>query len=129
MIERDGLPEILIADDNPLMARLLTEIVAAEGYLVAAVPCESVVEAVVAAPPRLLLLDVLMPGVGGPEACRRLRADPRTRAVPIVFVSALPPGALAVQLEGCDYDALIAKPFDLAEVVATIRRLIAAPRP
>lgn len=125
MTERDGLPEILVTDDNPLMARLLTEIVADEGYLVATVPGESLIETALAAPPRLLILDVLMPGIAGPEVCRRLRADARTRDIPIIFVSALPPAALEVQLRDCAYDALIAKPFDLDEVTTTVRHLLA----
>lgn len=49
--------------------------------------------------------------------------------MPIVFVSALPPAVLAVRLAGCPYDAIIAKPFDLAVVAETVRRFLADPFP
>jgi DNA-binding response OmpR family regulator len=125
MIHHDIPPDIFVVDDNPMMARLLAEAMEDEGYRVAAVAGEEVLMAAAAGPPRLVLLDVLMPGLDGPAISRRLRADPRTAGVAIVFVSALPPATLAVQLRDCPYDALIAKPFDLDEVAETVRRLLA----
>lgn len=127
MTEQGRPPEILIVDDNPLIARLLTEAMQDEGYRAEAVAGLGVIVRALAAPPRLVLLDVLMPGIDGPAVCRQLRADPRTVAVPIVFISALPPAALAVRLVGCPYDAIIAKPFDLEVVTETVRRFLIAP--
>lgn len=120
-------PEILVVDDNPMIARLLSEAMADEGYRAEAVVGAEVVETALATPPRLLLLDVLMPGLDGPAVCRQLRADPRTSDVPVVFISALPPAALAVRLADCPHAAIIAKPFDLDVVAETVRRLLIAP--
>ena len=127
MTEQGRPPEILVVDDNPLIARLLTEAMQDEGYRAEAIAGADVLAQALATPPRLVLLDVLMPGVDGPAICRQLRADPRTSAVPIVFISALPPAALAVRLVGCPYDAIIAKPFDLEVVAGTVRRFLTAP--
>jgi len=127
MAEQGLPPEILVVDDNPLIARLLTEAMREEGYRAEAVAGTDMVARALATPPRLVLLDVLMPGLDGPVVCRQLRADPRTVGVPIVFISALPPAALAVRLVGCPYDALIAKPFDLDVVAETVRRFLADP--
>ena len=121
--------EIFIVDDNPLMARLLTELLEDEGYRPVALAGDAVLTAARQAPPRLILLDVLLPGLDGPEVCRQLRADPRTATVPIVFISALPPATLALRLHDCPYDALITKPFELDDVSATIRRLLAVASP
>lgn len=129
MTEQGRPPEILVVDDNPLIARLLTEAMHDEGYRAEAVAGAAVLARALAAPPRLVLLDVLMPGLDGPAVCRQLRADPRTVGVPIVFISALPPAALAVRLAGCPYDAIIAKPFDLEVVAETVRRFLADPLP
>ncbi|HEY8602451.1 MAG TPA: response regulator [Thermomicrobiales bacterium] len=116
--------DILIVDDNPLMTRLLAELLGDEGYRVVAIDGSDVIETALLHAPRLIMLDVLMPQLDGPELCQRLRADPRTAHVPIIFVSALPPATLALRLHDCPYDALIAKPFDLDEVVATVGRFL-----
>lgn len=128
MIERDNPVDILIVDDNPHIVRLLTEMLEEEGYRVRALAGADLIELALVALPRLIVLDVLMPGLDGPEVCRRLRADPRTATVPIVFVSALPPATLALRLRDCPHDALIAKPFNIDQVAETVRRLL-EPRP
>ena len=120
-------PEILVVDDNPLIARLLTEALLDEGYRAEMIGGADLLVRALAAPPRLVLLDVLMPGLDGPALCRQLRADSRTVDVPIVFISALPPAALAVRLTGCPYDAILAKPFDLDVVTETVRRFLVQP--
>lgn len=124
MSDAAAAADILIVDDNPLMARLLAELLEDEGYRVVALDGRNVVETALLHTPRLIMLDVLMPEVGGAELCRRLRADPRTAPVPIIFVSALPPATLALRLQDCPYDALIAKPFDLNEIIDTVRRFL-----
>lgn len=80
-------------------------------------------------PPDLILLDIMMPNMDGYEVCRQLKADERTRNIPIIFISALGETldkVTAFSMGGVDY---IAKPFQVEEVVArvnthlTIRRL------
>ena len=63
-----------------------------------------------------------MPGMDGLEVCRRLKADPRTARVPVVFLSALPPATLAARLSDCPHDGILPKPFTLDGVLAMVRR-------
>ena len=70
--------------------------------------------------PDLILLDVNMPGIDGFEVCRRLKANPETEGIPVIFVSALDnviDKVKAFAAGGVDY---ITKPFQLAEVLARI---------
>jgi len=77
-----------------------------------------------APPPDLILLDVLMPGMGGFEVCRQFKQDPRTRDIPVVFLSALDEVETKTQgfeAGGVDY---ITKPFQGAEVLARVKNHI-----
>jgi sigma-B regulation protein RsbU (phosphoserine phosphatase) len=77
-------------------------------------------------PPDLILLDILMPGMDGYEVCRRLRASPETREVPVMFLSALEDvtnKTRGFEAGGNDY---LAKPFDVLEVKARVRSLLKA---
>jgi CheY-like chemotaxis protein len=71
--------------------------------------------------PDLILLDLLMPGMTGLEVCRRLKADPPTAAIPVVFVSAVAGRSEieeGLRTGGADY---IVKPFDPDEIVRKVR--------
>jgi phosphoserine phosphatase RsbU/P len=77
-------------------------------------------------PPDLLLLDIVMPGVDGYEVCRRLRADPATRDLPVMFLSSLEDvqdKARGFELGANDY---LTKPFEILEVKARVRSLLKA---
>lgn len=78
-------------------------------------------QSALAEPPHLILLDVRMPGVDGFAACRLLKADPATRDIPVIFLSALddPDEKVAgLAMGGVDF---IAKPYHPAEVFARVR--------
>ncbi len=71
--------------------------------------------------PDLILLDIMMPGMDGYEVCRRLKADPATRAIPILFITALDEiqsKTTAFEVGAVDY---ITKPFEVLEVKARVR--------
>ena len=69
----------------------------------------------------MVMSDVMMPVLDGRELCRRMQTDLRYQSIPIVLMSALrtTPG-----LTGCNYAALLKKPFELNEVLQTIAHLI-----
>jgi CheY-like chemotaxis protein len=71
--------------------------------------------------PDAVVLDLAMPRVDGFEVCRRLKADPATRSIPVIAMSASERQRAAFEA-GCD--DFVAKPFDLEELVAAVRRLI-----
>jgi DNA-binding response OmpR family regulator len=120
MAKRAG--RVLIVEDEPRIAEILADLLADEGYA----PMVSVDGAALATahsePPALILLDAMMPGMDGPEVCRRLKADPRTAHVPVVFLTAMPTQALAARLGDCPHDGVLPKPFHPDDVLAVVRR-------
>lgn len=113
--------DVLIVDDNPTNLQLLSRILQDHGYRVRAVTSGArALASVQMLPPELILLDIRMPGLDGYEVCRRLKADPATEDIPVLFISALDEVSdklQAFEAGGVDY---ITKPFQLAEVIARI---------
>ncbi len=113
---------ILAADDTPANLHLLGKILKQEGYDVRLVPKGALaLSSAAAEPPDLILLDIKMPDMSGHDVCGRLKADPRTRNIPVIFISALhdaPDKVEAFSAGGVDY---ITKPFQAPEVLARVR--------
>ena len=83
-------PRVLIAEDNPGMRETLAHLVRGLGYDAVAVPDgEAALAALAEAPPDLVLSDIAMPGLTGLEVCRRLKADPATRLIPVILITGL----------------------------------------
>lgn len=128
----DTIPKgnILIVDDTPDNLRLLSAPLLDRGYKVrCAIDGAMALMGAQAAPPDLIMLDIKMPQMDGYEVCQRLKADDRTREIPVIFISALDEvldKVKAFTSGGVDY---IQKPFHIEEVFArienqlTIRRL------
>ena len=117
-----GGRRVLIVEDEAGIAEVLADLLGDEGYETAVSVDGAALAAVVDAPPALILLDVMMPGMDGPEVCRRLKADPRTARVPVVFLTALRPETLAARLGDCPHEGVLPKPFTLDSVLAVVRR-------
>lgn len=121
--ERDRLPkaDILVIDDTPENLALLSQMLTERGYKVRSVTKGSTaIRGAKAVPPDLILLDVKMPEMNGYEVCQQLKADERTRDIPIIFISALGDvfdKVKAFQVGGVDY---ITKPFQIEEVLARL---------
>ena len=82
--------DILIVDDTLANLRLLMNMLSKQGYKVRGVPNGSIaLTAVRSSSPDLILLDINMPEMNGYEVCRHLKADDRTRDIPVIFISAL----------------------------------------
>lgn len=90
MAEQEEKPTLLIVDDAPENIQILKAILGDGHTVKVATSGEVALKIAVAgsAPPDLILLDVMMPGMDGYEVCRRLKADERSRNVPVIFVSA-----------------------------------------
>ncbi len=118
----DASGDILVVDDVVDNLKLLSKVLSRHGYEVRAVTSgERALDAVFAMPPDLVLLDVRMPGMDGYEVCRRLKADPLTQNIPILFISALNQMQdimIGFEVGGVDY---ITKPFQDDEVLARVQ--------
>lgn len=126
MGDRPERGQILVVEDDLGIAALLTDVLEDEGYRVTTSVDGAAVLLALASPPDLVLTDVLMPGLDGTEVCRQLKADPRTRAVPVVLMTALPPDLVAARIAGCAYEGLLHKPFDVSTILATVARHLAS---
>jgi putative nucleotidyltransferase with HDIG domain len=112
---------ILAVDDTPASLKLLSDLLREEGYNVrAAINGELAVSSAVNDPPELVLLDVRMPEMDGFEVCRRLKASPRTREVPVIFVSAL--SETEDKVRGFELGAVdfVTKPYQREELLARV---------
>ena len=124
-----GAPEagaILVVEDDPTTRELFALALSDAGYpvLTAATGAAALATAR-AARPRLILLNVRLPGLDGVAVCRRLRADPGTRGIPVVFVTADTGEVARGRLARCAHAGLLAKPFRLDDLLAAVRRAAA----
>jgi signal transduction histidine kinase len=112
---------ILIVDDTPTNIKVLFEILSQSGFKVSiAKSGESALEKVKETFPDLILLDVMMPGIDGFETCRRLKADLRTKDIPVIFMTVL--SEVVDKVKGLKLGAVdyITKPIEQEEVLARI---------
>jgi diguanylate cyclase (GGDEF)-like protein len=112
---------LLLVDDQPENLNLLSNLLEEQGYEVRqALDGAIALQTTQLAPPDLILLDINMPEMDGYTVCQRLKADDRTRHIPVIFVSALDEAwdkVRAFSVGGVDY---IAKPFKVVEVLARV---------
>jgi DNA-binding response OmpR family regulator len=109
---------VLVADDDPDLLELLRLNLEAEGHTVGvARDGTEALDMAMQAPPDLLVLDVMMPGLDGLEVTRRLRERPETAGLPIVLLTARGsnPEILEGWQSGADY--YITKPFELEHLL------------
>ena len=116
-----GTKTILIVDDVPANLEVVGRHLENHGYrTVVAQGGQEGIERALLVQPSLILLDVLMPGMDGFEACRHLKANESTRDIPVIFMTALSDThdkIVGFSVGGADY---ITKPFQIEEVTARI---------
>jgi len=112
---------VLIVDDTPANVRVLAEYLDGHGFNVTvAQDGEEGLERARFGSPDLILLDAMMPGWDGFETCRRLKADPATAAIPVIFMTALSDIGDKVRAYGAGGVDYITKPFHAEEVLARV---------
>ncbi|PIQ99256.1 MAG: two-component system response regulator [Nitrospinae bacterium CG11_big_fil_rev_8_21_14_0_20_45_15] len=112
---------ILLVDDNPENLSVLSETLKPDGYKLGFAPNgEKALDVAAHMMPDLILLDVMMPGIDGFETCRRLKANPETQNIPVIFITAKKEEDImeGFDVGGVDY---ISKPFRHKEVCARVR--------
>lgn len=117
-----GARTVLIVDDEVSIVEALAEILSWEGFsIVTAGNGRMALEQLAKARADVVLMDVMMPVMGGVEAARALKADPRTADIPVVIMTAGPVP------DGVDGSLAIRKPFELAALLRVIRRALERP--
>lgn len=114
-------PKLLIVDDQPTNIRVLHELFREDCHVFMATSGEQAINLCQTQLPDLILLDVVMEGVDGHEVCRRLKADPLTCAIPIIFITAQQQDSdevLGLELGAVDF---ISKPINSVIVRARVR--------
>lgn len=123
--ENQDAAKILVVDDNALTRNLAAEMLFLENYM--AIEAESgiaALECVQQFQIDLILLDVLMPLMNGFEVCRRLKQDPKTQHIPIIFMTVADDRASRVKGLEVGGDDFISKPIDRLELVPRLRNWI-----
>ncbi len=117
-----GRPAVLAVDDRPLNLTLL------EAYLrevdcdvLVASDGEDALRQLADRSPDLVLLDITMPGLNGFEVCRRIKADPATRLLPVVMLTALHQTEDRVQALEAGADDFMTKPVEKVELIARVK--------
>jgi len=113
---------ILAVDDTPASLKLLTDLLKEEGYEVrSAINGDLALGSAASDPPDLVLLDIRMTGIDGFEVCRRLKAQEKTRHIPVIFVSAM--SATDEKVRGFELGAVdfVTKPYQRDELLARVR--------
>ena len=117
----DRKPTVLIADDVPANVEILTEVLGDDQEILVATTGREALETAIAQLPDLILLDIIMPDLDGYEICARLKREPATQNIPVIFVTALAQErdeARGLEIGAIDY---IAKPFSPSVIRARVR--------
>ncbi len=117
---------ILVVEDEPDLAQPLCDLLRAHGYEVEHAPngAEALARLTKADPPALILLDLMMPVMDGWQFLAERKRDPSAAPLRVVVMS----GDLGARAQPVEADAFVAKPFESAELLATVARLMKAER-
>ncbi|WP_231839540.1 ATP-binding protein [Blastococcus saxobsidens] len=116
-----GAATVLVVDDNADMRAYLTRLLGPHWTVRTAANGEEALAAVAERAPDLVLTDVMMPRIDGFELLRRLRADPATRGIPVIMLTARAGQEASVEGLEVGADDYLAKPFRSAELLARVR--------
>ena len=119
------MPKILLVEDNEMNRDMLSRRLQRRGYeVLTAVDGESGLALIKSETPALVLMDMSLPGIDGWEATRRLKADPATRAIPVIALTAHAMAGDREQALAAGCDDFDIKPIDLDRLLGKIEALL-----
>ena len=117
--------KILIVEDEESLLKLESILLTSKGYEVRGVANgQAALEAIAEEKPDLVLLDIMLPEIDGFEVCQRIKADPETRDLPVIMLTAKKSRDDMARGEKVGADWYITKPFKSAMVIETIQRFL-----
>ncbi len=120
-----GGKQILICDDDPAILRVLQVNLEVEGYeTLLARHGEEALEIAVAEHPDMIILDIMMPRMDGYQTCIALKADDKTKDIPIVFLSAKAQDSDIEKGKTYDVEDYLTKPFDPDQLIEVVERVL-----
>ena len=115
--------KVLVVDDELDIRSLLSEFLPGEGYQVLlAVNGEEAIDLAKREKPQAILLDVRMPGIDGVETCRRLKAEEKTKFIPVIMITAFADNKMDAIDAGAD--DFVYKPLDLVELSIRLKSIL-----
>ena len=116
---------ILIVEDNEKNRKLVRDVLQHRGYqTVEAETAEEGIRLAQESRPALILMDIQLPGMNGIEALGRLRADPKTKKIPVIAVTASAMTHDRQKIMAAGFDGYQAKPINVKEFVAAVREML-----
>ena len=116
---------VLVVDDNPDSIRIVESILKGNGFdVVAAASGQEALDAIDAAPPAVILLDVMMPGMSGLEVLEKLRAQPKNGRIPVILLTAKTQDEDVISGYRYGADYYIPKPFTSKQLLYGIRLVL-----
>jgi len=118
-------PRVLIADDNPQGVELLDAYLSGSDYEIrTCADGEETLRQVKDWRPDLILLDIMMPKISGFEVCKRLRAEPASRDIAVLMITALDQGSDIERAVEAGTDDFLTKPINKSELLLRVRSLL-----
>ena len=116
---------ILIVEDNEKNRKLVRDVPQHKGYRTAeAETAEEGIRLAQESRPALILMDIQLPGMNGIEALGRLRADPKTKKIPVIAVTASAMTQDRQKIMAAGFDGYQSKPINVKEFVAAVREML-----
>ena len=121
----NAIKRILICDDDPVILRLLQVNLELEGYeVLTANHGEEAYETAIREVPDLVILDIMMPRLDGYQTCEKLKAEDKTKSIPVVFLSAKAQQSDIEKGKSYGVAEYLTKPFDPNDLIDVVERLV-----